>query len=271
MLKIIDWNVCCVGDPKKKVQYLESVVGEDSFIAILQEVTWAQYQELLQRNFNVCYSLLFRAPSKFETDNRRLGIAIVCSKDIEIGWTNILDRALLPERTMNVVVDYKGNELRIFGLHSVTGSAFKMGKSMQFRTWAESINRYHPDIVAFDANEPEVDHYQIDKMKFFYQSAKEHGSGAELFFKTLGDNFLTDAFTVHYDKGQYTEGEPLTVSHITKRGKHNRRYDFIFANDKFKILKCEYHYENAIKAGSDHALICCECELEKELKVDTDE
>ena len=271
MLKIIDWNVCCIGEPNRKMQYLESVVGEDSFIAILQEVTRKQYDELIKSDYNFCYSLLLREPSKFDTDNRGLGIAIICSKDIQIVRTNILDRAPLPERTMNVVVNYKGNELRIFGMHSVTGSAFKMGKSVQFRTWAESIDRYHPDIVAFDANEPEVDHYQVDKMQFFHQSVKEHGTGAELYFKTLNDIGLTDAFTVNYDQSQYVEGEPLAVSHIIKRGKCNKRYDFIFANNKFEISKCEYYYEDAIKAGSDHALICCECELKEEIENDTEE
>ena len=70
-------------------------------------------------------------------------------------------------------------------------------------------------------------------------------------------------FLVNYDQRQYVEGEPLSVSHIIKRGKHKRRYDFLFMNKTISVANCEYMYDEAIKAGSDHALICYECEAKK--------
>ena len=254
-MKIIDWNISYDNDPELKIAYLESVIGDDSFIAILQEVTPSQYDVLKSRFKNIRYSLDYRKPGKFDTRQRELGIAIVCSDDIKIKSTDVLNRCLLPDRTLMVDVDYKGGMLRIIGMHSITGISHKQAKSMQFLSWAEAVDEYKPDIVAFDANEPAADHYDIEQMKFFAQSPKENGYGARTFFKTLNNTGLTDALTVNYDPDDFVEGEPLAMSHHIVKGDQRKRYDFIFTSNAINVSECKYYYDEAIKAGSDHALI----------------
>ena len=58
----------------------------------------------------------------------------------------------------------------------------------------------------------------------------------------------------------------LTTSHIIKRRNKKVRYDFLFINrQKFSDYSCEYEYDGAVGAGSDHAAIimnlCNECNL----------
>ena len=256
-MKIIDWNICYQGTPELKINFLKSVIGADSFIAILQEVTPSQY-ELFKSNFkNIRYSLDYRKPGSFDTRQRKLGIAIICSDDIKIKSADVLNRALLPDRTLMLDVEYKESMLRVMGLHSITGVAHKQAKSIQFLSWAEAVDTFKPDIVAFDANEPAKDHYDVDKMKFFAQSKTENGYGAKTFFTTLKDTGLVDAFAVNYDQHLYVEGEPLTMSHHIARGDQRKRYDFIFVNKTVSVANCEYMYDEAVKAGSDHALIYC--------------
>lgn len=256
-MKIIDWNICYQGTPELKINFLKSVIGADSFIAILQEVTPSQY-ELFKSNFNnIRYSLDYRKPGSFDTRQRKLGITIICSDDIKIKSADVLNRALLPDRTLMIDIEYKGSMLRVMGLHSITGVAHKQAKSMQFLSWAEAVDAFKPDIVAFDANEPAKDHYDIEQMKFFAQSPKENGYGARTFFKTLKNAWLTDALTVNYDPEGFVEGKPLAMSHHIVRGDQRKRYDFIFTSKAINVSECEYYYAEAVKAGSDHALILC--------------
>lgn len=261
-MKIIDWNICCMKSPEPKVEFLQSVIGDNSFVAVLEEVTPSQYEVFKTKFANIRYSLDYRAPGRYDTGNRELGIAIICSDDIKIKSANVLTRCLLPDRTLIVDVEYKTSMLRIVGLHSITGCSHLNAKSMQFLSWAEVVDELHPDIVAFDANEPKKDHYLIDNMEFFPNCDKGHA--ARTFFEKLNEKNLHDAFIQNYDINDYREGEPLVVSHHIARGDQNKRYDFVFADSVIAISKCYYMYNESVKAGSDHALICCECNFKED-------
>lgn len=121
------------------------------------------------------YSLEYRAPGKYDTDSRKLGVAILVSKDIEIIDAKVLDRALMPDRTLLVDIKYRNSSLRVLGLHSITGCQHLKAKEIQFFSFAEAIDEYRPDIVGIDANEPQYDHYEISKMKFFDNYNKGNG------------------------------------------------------------------------------------------------
>ena len=252
-MKIIDWNISYAGNPTNKFEYLKSKFDKAT-IAILQEVTPEQFKALnscFRDIANIKYSLKYRKPGKYDTKQRQLGVAILATKDIEIVKTKCLDRCLLPDRTLMVDIKYKNKILRVMGLHSITGCDHKKAKSIQFLSFAEAIDEYKPDIVTFDANEPDIDHYDINNMTFFTGN-KDNGKAARTFFETLINNNLHDSLTEKYDSSKYKEGEPLAISHIIN-GKLKKRYDFVFTNKKIK--ECSYYYNESIKAGSDHALI----------------
>ena len=256
-MKILNWNISWASDTMPKIEYLKKQILGESFIAILQEVKPRAYNALKEHLSDVAqieYSLSYRIPGKYDTDSRRLGVAILASKDIVIEKVGVLDRALMPDRTLMADVCYNNLCLRILGLHSITGCQHGKSKEIQYFSFAEAIDTYKPDIVGIDANEPQVDHYDISQMKFFDNYQK--GNGCKTFFEAMKQNALMDAFVKNYDIRKFVEGEYLTTSHIIKRGNKKVRYDFLFINEeRFSDYSCEYDYDGAICAGSDHASI----------------
>lgn len=261
-MRIINWNISWSNRVENKITYLQSLIEGKSFLAILQEVKPFAYEALTQSLgdiSNIEYSLNYRAPGKFDTDSRKLGVAILTSKDLKITKAQALGRALMPDRTIMVDVEYNGSPLRILGLHSITGCHHLKAKEIQFFSFAEAIDEYKPDIVGIDANEPQYDHYEINKMIFFDNHNK--GNGCKSFFETMKLNGMVDSFVKNYDTAKYINGEHLTTSHIIKRGHKKVRYDFIFVkNEKIRNYSCTYDYDNAVTAGSDHAAIIVDVE-----------
>ena len=177
---------------------------------------------------------------------------IILSKNISVKETGIIERNVFPDRTLYATVDMNGKELKILALHSITGCNYYMAKSVQYDSFAEFIDSYSPDIIGIDANEPQIDSYDIEKMKFF-----DNGKGAKIFFHEVKNKGLCDTFVKYKNIADCEEGKPITVSHNIKR-KGAVRYDFLFSNNDFTITSCEYLYDKAIKAGSDHVAIVAE-------------
>ncbi len=256
-MKVLNWNISWANDILSKIEYLKSQISSESFIAILQEVKPHAYNALKEHLSDIAqieYSLSYRIPGKYDTDSRRLGVAILVSKDITIKNAKILDRALMPDRTLVVDVIFNDVSLRVLGLHSITGCQHLKAKEIQYFSFAEAIDTYKPDIVGIDANEPQIDHYDISQMKFFDNYQK--GNGCKSFFEAMVQNDLVDAFVKDYDRGNFVEGKYLTTSHIIRRGSKKVRYDFLFINKaKVNDYSCKYEYDGAVCAGSDHAAI----------------
>lgn len=255
-MKIINWNISWLNGIENKAEYLKDLVISDSFIIILQEVKQNSY-EYLKEVFNDCnieYSLNYRVPGKYDNDSRKLGVAIITSKDIQILYANTLNRTLMPDRTLFLELEYNNQIIRVMGFHSITGVQHLKAKELQYFGFAEAVDEFKPDIVGIDANEPEIDHYDVSKMKFFDNYCK--GKGCESFFNSMVSQGLSDSFVKGYDINNYVEGQCLTTSHIIKRGNKQVRYAFVFLNeDKFPNYKCSYDYEGAVRAGSDHASV----------------
>jgi len=95
-------------------------------------------------------------------------------------------------------------------------------------------------------------HYDIKQMEFF-----DNGPGAKHFFDKIDEIGLVDSFVKHNNITVYENGVPLAKSHNIRR-KGAVRYDFIFIKNRFEINLMNYYYEDAIKAGSDHALLVCD-------------
>lgn len=256
-MKIINWNISWSNKTETKVMYLRKLIEGDSFVVILQEVKQHAYEsikDILGDIANIEYSLNYRIPGKYDTDSRKLGVAVLISKDFKIINAQVIDRALMPDRTMLVDIESRDFQLRILGLHSITGCHHLKAKEIQYFSFAEAIDEYKPDVVGIDANEPQYDHYEISKMHFFDNYNK--GNGCKTFFEAMQSTGMVDAFVKDYNIDEYEEGKYLTTSHIIKRGKKEVRYDFLFINEKkIKEYHCNYDYHNAVEAGSDHAAV----------------
>lgn len=255
-LRYINWNIKCYCNIDKICEYLSKIISKETCVVALQEVMQNRFDKLFDyfsSNFNLIYSITYRKPDdEFDTDNRRLGVVLMISKDMKILNEGVFARCLFPERTLYATINFGEEIFKIATFHSVTGVSFKMSKAVQFRNFAESIRDYGPDIISLDANEPKQDHYDINQMKFFDQG--DGGKGAQVFFGQIQKNNMRDAFIDNYDISKYVDGQPLTVSHILPN-QEKRRYDFVFINSRLSIMSIEYRYEEACEATSDHAVI----------------
>lgn len=255
-MRYIDWNIKCYCQIDKIIDLLEKYMLESNSIAALQEVMPENAEIIKQRfatNYNVIYSLdYYPSNIEFDTDNRRLGVMFILSKDIIINNSGVFERCFFPERTLYAEIMVNAVRRRIVNFHSITGVSFKMGKAVLYRRFAESINDFKPDIVSMDANEPKVDHYDISKMQFFDQG--DSGKGAKVFFDELIKCGLVDAYASKYDISEYKFEEPLVVSHIINKTIY-KRYDFIFVKEDLEAKSIDYYYQEACEASSDHAMI----------------
>lgn len=218
----------------------------------MQEVKPHAYEyikNLLGNQYEIFYSLNYRKPSKFDSDARRLGVLVLVNKGAEIESSGIIECSLFPERTVYITIKRKDKTIKVLALHSLTGCGYYRSKSVQYDSFVEFIDEYRPDIIGIDANEPQIDHYDIRQMEFF-----DNGPGAKKFFNEMADIGLADAFVRCNGTDGYEAGHPLIKSHNI-RGKGAVRYDFLFVSDKYMVDNCSYNYDEAVVAGSDHAII----------------
>lgn len=253
-MQIISWNIGW-GCQKEKIAIMLKQKLEQSFCVVcLQEVTPNTKDFLcsyLGESYYYLYSLDYRYVGDFDTKSRKLGVLTIISRSFKFLYAHTLSRTPFPDRTLLVSFAFMGVEYKIINLHSVTGCNYLKAKSVQFYSFAEAIKYYQPDIVAFDANEPKED--DIDEASRVYFDNKDKGAGAKTFFQTLVKSNLQDSYAT-LNKEQHKKGEPLAISHIIN-GKERKRYDFIYTNRKFEIVKSEYLYQEAIDASADHAMV----------------
>lgn len=250
-MRYIDWNISYAGDTIRKIDYLNTFILKDTCI-ILQEVKPHAYEIIKDKfgeQFNLFYSLNYRKPSIFDSDARKLGVLIMVDKDIDVISSGIIERSPFPDRTIYVTLRKNNIEIKVMGLHSLTGCGYYRTKSVQYDSFTEFIDEYRPDVIGIDANEPQIDHYDMKKMEFF-----DNGPGAKHFFDKIEEIGLTDSYARFMGSNGYIEGQPLIKSHNIRR-KGAVRYDFLFLKNTYKVKRVLYNYDDAIMAGSDHAII----------------
>ncbi len=252
-MRFINWNISYAGDTESKFKYLQTVITKDTCV-MLQEVKPYAYEyikELLQNDYHLFYSLNYRKPSKFDSDARKLGVLIIIHKSFQVEDSGVIERSPFPDRTMYIKFNCENKSIKVLVLHSLTGCGYYRTKSVQYDSFAEFIDDFQPDIIGIDANEPQIDHYDIKQMEFF-----DNGPGAKHFFDKIVEIDLVDSFVKHNNIVTCEPGVPLTKSHNIRR-KGAVRYDFIFVKNRYEVDAMNYYYDDAINAGSDHALLIC--------------
>jgi len=280
MFRVINWNISYHGKTKDKLDLLKAIIkevnGKYPFVVALQEVTERAYNDIVSEGLfqSHCYSLQLRKPGKFEGNNRGLGCFIGSAGGIEISNFSLIDRALLPERALCANMKYGEKEFEIISFHSLTGVAFKKGKSAQFASLADYLHekKDSPLILCCDLNEPKVDHCNADDIECFDQIG-DKGKYASYILKPDGVHNLKDAYRLWLDQNQEEhlrakekqgssedlEGAPLAVSHVLRGGK-DKRYDYIMISPNFKVVSMDYRYKDALEHGSDHAVLVADVE-----------
>jgi len=119
-----------------------------------------------------------------------------------------------------------------------------------------------PIVLGMDANGPRVDHPDIEQSRWWTEEeALVLGAGAPT------EDVLRLWYAHHpaelKHRGQYYPNGPLADSyHRGRRGKYLRcRYDSIRVSPGIGVTDVRYLYEDAVRAGSDHALVVADIDL----------
>lgn len=264
-LKVMNWNVRFITSwYGKAATFLEFLHGD--FCYLLEEITPENFDKL-KRDVGSGVKLVYSFDHCPYVDSssgiRQMGVVLVCSKRVKVLESGVVAAALLPERTLWATIEYEGKVLKLLASHALAASSFYKAKALQFDTLNRFIEWYQPDLVLMDANDPQKDSYDIDQMVF---SDLDRQYGHVAFFRAMRNQGMVDAYVkAHGITEDPADGAPLAVSYQLYGGKCVR-YDFIFVKDTLPLVECEYHYEKAVEAGSDHAIVLASFRFPKQVK-----
>jgi endonuclease/exonuclease/phosphatase family metal-dependent hydrolase len=275
VIRVISWNISYHGAADKKIELLKEIILEikDEYpcLVALQEVTQEAYLSIENAGLfsGLAYSLHYRKPGQFESNNRGLGCLIAVTGGLDIATSSLIERALFPERAISAKIRLHDWAFEAISFHALTGIAFKKGKSAQFAVLAEHLHhsKGNPLILCCDLNEPKIDHHDLDQVEFFDQLG-DKGQFAGYILGAGDVHDLKDAYRLwlswnRKDYQRVKEGQsesedlesyPLAVSHVLTGGK-KKRYDYIMVSPHFKVSNITYRYEDAVRYGSDHAVV----------------
>jgi hypothetical protein len=174
----------------------------------------------------------------------------------------------LPEKVMAGWIDVSGARITVVSYHAPTGvqhGARKAEQAVHLARWLTKLDG--PVVFAGDFNTPGVDPPAFDGVQTGWATGHELLDGApgdDLLVGSEPVHGLRDALRTYLDghpeelaviKADRPDG-PLMISHRTGDQDENRyRYDAVWLSPHFEVKSVQYLYEEAIEAGTDHALV----------------
>jgi len=171
---------------------------------------------------------------------------------------------LLSNRSLAVTAVHAGSALTLLSCYAPTNTGRgRKERSGYFNTLAARLSAVStPVVLGMDANGPRVDHPDIKQSRWWTEEeALVLGTG------TQTEDVLCLWYADHpadlKRRVQYYPNGPLADSyHRGRRGKYLRcRYDSIRVSPDISVIDVHYLYEEAVQAGSDHALVVADIEL----------
>lgn len=261
-LRVIQWNIKRSRSPAIEV-FLRQRVGQGPAILCLEEVTRSAYDRLTEF-FPLapsCFSLDMRMPGHHEGGERAIGVAVLAFV-LPIVTLELIDRAPFPERTLSVLLGGPFGPMRVVAFHSLTGSGYLKAKASNFASIADYLEQHRAelDFLCFDANEPNKDSMDVDKIEFSSRSDRGRVKKVSLIMGNHKVHRLTDSYVAYLkSKGEFVEGNPLALSYKKKLA--DRRYDYIMHSPaKWRVTNCDYPYKDSVAAHSDHSAVIADFE-----------
>lgn len=245
ILKLIQWNISYRCKIDKIANFIFSNI-EKPTIVCLQEVLSMHKDRLIERlaPCHYAYSLDYRKPGLFDGKNRKMGVLTMLFGG-EIEEEKVLERTVFPDRTLYTKMRIGEESVSLLNFHSITGVGYRHAKGANFASIAEFLHEtVDLDFFCCDANEPEVDSFDANEMKFWNPNSK----ATSLIFGNNKVHHLTDPVQT-----DLLNVEKLPFSHLT--GNTRRRYDFIFRSERWRTRRFDFYYNESIDASSDHAMI----------------
>lgn len=262
-LRFVSWNIHGKKSVSSQLDLLRTVAGD---LVALQEVTASAYQALVESKLFAwsAYSLHMRPPQRDEGPGRRLGCAIFGQTPFQLKKPSLLENAPFPERALIVEVEAPTGLLMLHSFHAPPGVTWQKKKPQAFLALAQCLAQYQTRVVVgMDANAPKIDHPNLEQSEWWWPEEA-------LMLGHRPSHTLKDALRIWLSKHPLEAEKlrllrpqgPLAVSY--DRGQRTSvpcRYDFIYTTPDISVSQIRYLYEEAIKAGSDHAVVVADLKL----------
>lgn len=288
--RVVSWNLDSrpTGQLDAKVELLRRVRPD---LLLLQELSRPVYRTLIphklaherihERSRLFSWGALSTDLSDPKGSDRRLGCAVLGAPT-----TTLLDAQLLDDAPFGV----NGPELLGFlrrtvaarmGIHGgrkLTACSFHARRAVSRRV-GHLAPAFHvgiaswladqpgPILFGMDANAPAVDHPDFCRSSFRWPTPPEGGPGEDQLLGPHAGHGLGDVLRRHLDRHpdelqrirQERPGGPLAISYDPAAGPV--RYDHIWATGDLEVIEVRYLYDEAVAAGSDHALVLADFDV----------
>jgi exonuclease III len=199
-----------------------------------------------------------------EAITRRGGCLIAASSDWVLGSPLPILGILPSNRTLAVTAVHAGSTLTILSCYAPTNtSQGRKERSRYFSALAAWLSAVPaPAVLGMDANGPRVDHPDIEQSRWWTdEEALVLGAGAGT--SDVLRLWYTDHPVELRRRERYYPHGPLADSyHRGRRGQYLRcRYDSIRVSPDISVMDVRYLYDEAVRAGSDHALVVADINL----------
>jgi hypothetical protein len=195
---------------------------------------------------------------------RRGGCLIGATGDWTLTSTPPTPDELLFRRSLVVSATHGNATLTLLSCYAPTNTGpGRKERPDCFSTLAAWLSTFPaPIVLGMDANGPRVDHPDIEQSRWWTEEeALVLGPGSQT------EDVLRLWYASHpaelKRRVQYYPNGPLADSyHRGRKGKYLRcRYDSIRISSSIGVTSIRYLYEEAVRAGSDHALVIAQLQL----------
>jgi len=240
------------------------LADQNSDILLLQDVGPSAVRAVADSHLWDHIADTWSFPISSQAVTRRGGCLIATTDDWALTPAPPTPDELPSSRSLAITATHGQASLTLLSCYAPTntgsGRKERPGYFSALAAWLSAVPA--PVVLGMDANGPRVDHPDIEQNRWWTQEeALVFGAG------TRTEDVLRLWYVDHPPelkrRVQYYPNGPLADSyHRGRRGKYLRcRYDSIRVSPGISVTDIRYLYEEAVRAGSDHALVVADIEL----------
>ena len=260
-LNFASWNINYRNFTSKHLDFINST---DCDVIALQECKQSFFDDLKQKKLFSFgdFSLVLHPPPAEGGKSRNLGCAIFSKHKIKTSF--VIQEVAFPERTLVTQCKFGESLIQFCSFHIPPGSSWGKIKPQTFKILAKWLKaQKNRMVLGIDANAPKSDKINIAENEWWWKDEPVFlGAKPEHHLEDVFRKFLNRTPEKLEEIQKLRPDGPLAVSYIrgNKRKYTPSRYDFIYATKDIGVINVKYLYDEAIEAGSDHALVLAELE-----------